>query len=94
MVAHMDDDDDDEVPLQDKKLHRLVKGFGSNSWSSVAVPFEVSSFVLVSVSLLCGSIERPEQTQDVLLHFRSDKQHVTQSECELITATRCCTFSC
>lgn len=47
-AAQSDDDEDDDLPPQDEKLHRLVKEFGSNSWSSVSLHFKVSSFIYIS----------------------------------------------
>lgn len=38
-----DDDDADDLGPQDERLQRLVKEFGSNSWSSVSLHFKVSS---------------------------------------------------
>lgn len=38
-------DDDADLPSQDDRLHRLVKEFGSNSWSSVSLHFKVSNLI-------------------------------------------------
>ncbi|XP_070774757.1 transcriptional activator Myb-like [Enoplosus armatus] len=39
-IPDTDDDDDDDLPPQDEKLYRLLKEFGSNSWSSVSLHFK------------------------------------------------------
>lgn len=42
---HGGDDGDGALPPQDEKLHRLLKEFGSNSWSSVSLHFKVSALI-------------------------------------------------